>query len=390
MAEHALLSPSSASRWLACTPSARLEATFPDRTSTAAEEGTLAHAFCELALKFKTKAITKVAFKRAEEKLLKHPLYDPEMIALADDYSTYALEIFNGFRAKDKAAKIYIEQRLDMTEYVPYGFGTGDTVIVGAKRLALVDYKHGKGVPVSAVDNSQLKLYGLGAVSAFQMSHDIEEVELHIYQPRIDNISSYTIGAAELAIWADEIVMPKAKLAYEGLGEYRPGEHCRFCSAAGSCRALAEENLKLAAYEFRDPPVLSLTEIADVLDRADGFTKWLNAVQAYSLSQALSGVKIPGYKLVEGRSNRKITDEAKLAIELAANGHAEKEYLVTKLAPITALEKLLGKQDFQTIVGPFTAKAPGAPTLVPTYDKRPEINSAEAAAADFANIETDL
>jgi hypothetical protein len=153
---------------------------------------------------------------------------------------------------------------------------------------------------------------------------------------------------------------------------------------------LAEENLKLAAYEFRDPPVLSLTEIADVLDRADGFTKWLNAVQAYALSQALSGVKIPGYKLVEGRSNRKITDEAKLVIELAANGHAEKEYLVTKLAPITALEKLLGKQDFQTIVGPFTAKAPGAPALVPTYDKRPEINSADAAAADFANIETDL
>lgn len=383
---HALLSPSSAHRWLVCTPSARLEEQFPNESSQAADEGTLAHSFCETTLRYKLKQLTKVKFNRVIETLKAEPLFDPEMIEYAEDYANYVMEEFAALKAIDPASMIFIEQKLDFSEYVREGYGTGDTIMVGARKMVLVDYKHGKGVKVEATNNPQLKLYGIGGYMHFSMSHDIEQVVLHIYQPRIDNIDSFDLTAEELFFWAENYVKDRAAAAWEGVGEYAPGEkQCKFCAAKGVCRALAEQSLEsVRRYDFKNADLLTDQEVSEILDQLEQIQNWIKGVSDHALHQAVTNQKkYPGYKLVEGRSNRSIGQENEAVSLLEKEGIDRKEFIVSKLTTVTNLEKLLGKKRFGELLGPYIVKPPGKPTLVPTFDPRPEWSP---ASADFAHV----
>lgn len=381
---HAILSPSGASRWMACTPSARLEEKFPESTSTYAEEGTLAHAVAELIL------LDEPDFRKKLEKLKNSKLgkqyYSDALYGYADEYADYVRGHVT------KGAMLFVEQKLDLTKYVPEAFGTGDALILKDGVLTLCDLKYGQGVPVYAENNKQLMLYALGALDDFDMLYDIDMVSLHIFQPRIDNISSWEISVEELRAWADKEVVPKAKLAWEGKGEFKAGEHCRFCKLADKgCRALAEHNLEIARHEFfgedpaaTDSELLSLAEIADVLERGEHIHLWLNLLKQYAFDRAMAGEKVPGFKLVEGRSNRKYSDENVVKAELLAAGFNE-EAILTKptLLGITALEKAIKKAAFKDIVEPHLIKDPGKPTLVPESDRRTEVSS---ATLDFKDL----
>lgn len=380
---HAILSPSGASRWMACTPSARLEEKFPESTSTYAEEGTLAHAVAELIL------LDEPDFREKLEKLKNSKLgkqyYSDALYGYADEYADYVRGHVT------KGAMLFVEQKLDLTKYVPEAFGTGDALILKDGVLTLCDLKYGQGVPVYAENNKQLMLYALGALDDFDMLYEIDTVSLHIFQPRIDNISSWEISVEELRAWADKEVVPKAKLAWEGKGDFVPGEHCRFCKVSAQCRALADHHLEIARHEFfgedpaaTDTELLSLAEIADILERGEHIQLWLNLLKQYAFDRAMAGEKVPGFKLVEGRSNRKYSDENVVKAELLAAGFNE-EAIMTKptLLGITALEKAIKKAAFKDIVEPHLEKPPGSPTLVKEDDKRPEWS---AATSDFKDL----
>lgn len=387
MAAHALLSPSSASRWLTCTPSAKLEQQFPDKSGTAAAEGTLAHSLGELIIRFKTKQITRVQYARELAKIQTDKLYSHEMFLHSEDYAVYVLEQFATAQAHTKDALLFIEEKIDLTDYIPEGFGTGDAAVIADGVLDFVDLKYGKGVPVSAVDNKQMMLYGLGMLKKFDFLYDIHTVRMTIYQPRLDSISTFEIAATDLKAWADDELKPKAELAFKGEGEFVPGVNCRFCKAAGTCKANAEFNLELAKHEFKNPALLTDEEVSEILDRADLFTKWLAAVEDNALFEAVTnGKKWPNYKLVEGRSNRVYTDEEKVAETLKGKGLPEEKIYTKKLVGITAMEKELTKPVFNDLLGNLVVKPAGKATLVPVTDKRPELNSVEAAVAEFAEI----
>lgn len=385
MTAHALLSPSGASRWLACTPSARLEATFPDKGSEAADEGTLAHALAELVILGKLKYATKATLKKDSDKIKEHRLYDGAMLEHVEQYAVFVMERFADAGQRSNDPQIFLEQRLDLTDYAPESFGTGDVIIIAEGVLDLIDLKYGKGVPVSAVENKQMLLYALGALKEFDWMYDIETVRMTIYQPRLDNFSTWDISVPDLKAWAENFLKPKALAAFNGDGEYVPGDHCRFCKAKAVCKANADKNLEIVQYEFRQGGLLRDDEVADILNQADTIKQWLSAVEEMALAASVNeGKKWPGWKLVEGRSNRQYSDQQAISDRLIEEGFTEEMIFKPKaLIGITEMEKAIGKKIFAEHLGDLVIKPPGKPTLVPESDKRPEYNSQESAVADF-------
>lgn len=377
---HAILSPSSSERWLTCTPSAQLEAKEPYKTSVYADEGTLAHRLCELIILHKLGRTLEKAFHRDLKEIEAHELYTGEMYDYCDGFAVYVLELFNSI----PGAIIFTEDRVDLSRWVPGGFGTVDIRIIGGRLLHIVDFKYGKGVPVFAEDNSQLKLYALGAYEEMSHLYKIDTVRMHIYQPRIDSITSHEMGAADLLQWANDVLVPGAAKANAGEGEFVPGDHCQFCRIKHKCKALASKNLELAKAAFKEPTLLTEEEIADIVKGEKKFTDWITSVTEYALDQAVNNGKAwPGLKLVEGRSVRKYSDETKVANALRAQSIPDAEIFNTKVKGITDITKLLGKNDFEKIVGEFVIKPAGKPVLVDEADKRPAFSTAERAKDAF-------
>ena len=360
---HAKLSASSSARWLACPPSALLNAKVADTASDFAREGTCAHELAE----FKVNKLLGHNVRDPTENL---DFFDGEMAECTDSYVQYIAEE----TAKYHQPVVMVEQRLDFSSYVPDGFGTGDCIIVADKTLTVIDFKYGKNVLVSAENNSQMMLYALGALELFDILYDITEIKMVIFQPRMQNVSEYTIPVTELTDWAEHTLKPTATLAAEGKGEFQVGEHCRFCKVKATCRKRAEYNLMLAQYDFAMPAELEDTEIEAILEKADKLVSWVNDIKDYALSQALAGKRWIGWKLVEGSSTRKYTDENAVAEAVKANGADPYEH---KVLGLTAMQKLLGKKQFEELLGGLIYKPQGKPTLVPESDKRPEWNSAE-------------
>lgn len=368
MSKHAILSASGSHRWMNCTPSARLELEFENTTSEAAREGTAAHALCEHKLK-------KFLKKRS-----KRPVSDynsDEMEECTDAYAEFVMEQYEEAKKSCKDPVILIEQKLDFSCYVPEGFGTGDCIIISDDKLHIIDFKYGQGILVEAEHNPQMMLYALGALEIYDALYDIKEIYMTIFQPRRENISTWTISIEELKAWAEEELKPKAQMAYEGNGEYLPGEWCTFCKAAVKCRVRAEEKLKLARHEFKLPPLLADAEIEEVLTVLPDLTKWANEITAYATEAAINhGKEWNGFKVVEGRANRKYRDEAKVAE--AAKEHGYTDIYRQSLIPMTEMQKLMGKANFEDILGNLIYKPPGKPTLVPITDKRPAMNVSNA------------
>lgn len=369
---HALLSASSSHRWLNCPPSARLSENYEDKSSDFAAEGTDAHELCEYKLK-------KALGQRAENPTENLIWYNEEMEECASGYSEYVMELIAQAKKNCADPVVLIEQRLDYSKYVTDGFGTGDCVIIADGTLNIVDYKHGKGVEVSALDNPQMKLYALGALEIFDSIYDIENITMTIYQPRIANISTCSIPRDELIDWAEKVLKPTAELAFNGKGEFRCGDWCRFCKARAQCRERANANLELAKYDFAEPLLLSDDEVEEILDKIDRLVSWVNDIKEYALKAALNGKQWKNRKLVEGRSIRKYTDEAMAALAVKNAGYEPYE---KKLLGITEMQKMLGKEQFNKILGDFVKKPKGKPTLVPMSDKRKAINT---AVSDFEN-----
>lgn len=368
MSDHAVLSASGAHRWLNCLPSARLELEFVNNESSAAAEGTAAHALCEHKLK-------KALHMRSKRPV---SVYNSdEMEEHSDAYVEFVMEQLELAKQSCTDPLILIEQRLDFSCYVPQGFGTGDCIIIADKKLHIIDFKYGMGVLVDAVDNPQMKLYALGALEIYDSLYDIEEVSMTIFQPRRENVSTWTIRVEDLKDWAEKELKPKAKKAYDGEGEYLPGEWCTFCRAAVKCRARAEEKLKLAQSEFKLPPLLTDSEIEEVLSKLSDLTKWANEIIAYATDAAVNhGKEWHGFKVVEGRSVRKYKDEDAVAKVAKANGY--KDIFRQSLITLTEMERLMGKSKFEKILGDLIYKPPGKPTLVPLSDKRPAMNVSNA------------
>lgn len=378
MAQHAILSASSASKWMNCPPSARLEEKFENKSSEYAAEGTLAHELGELKLRHALGEISTRKFNSEFKKIEATELFTKDMPDYVDMYVDACMEKVSEAKAKTPDAQFKIEQRLDFSEWVPEGFGTGDFVIIADGTMEICDLKYGKGVPVSAIGNKQMRLYALGALTEFEFLYDIENVKMTINQPRLDSISTDEISVEELLKWAESFVKPVAQLAFKGEGDLLAGDHCTFCRAKATCRARAEKNLELAKYEFRDPFVLDIAEIADILGKADELIKWAQDVQDYALDQALQGEQYPGWKVVEGKSNRKWNDENKVGEILLGQGFLESIIYTKKLTGITKMESAIGKKEVQRLLGEYIIKPPGKPTLAPESDKRAVYNSAEA------------
>ena len=360
--DHALLSASSSHRWLHCNPSARLEREFADRETTAAAEGTAAHALAEHKLKRRLKL-------RSERPV--SPFDTEEMEICTDDYADFVMEQVTKERRRDPDTQVFIEQRLDFSCYVPEGFGTGDCLIVSKGRLHIIDLKYGMGLLVDSEENPQMKLYALAALTQYEEQYQIKKVKLTIFQPRRENVSTWETSVAKLKKWATKDLVPKAQRAFKGEGEYCPGEWCIFCKAAVKCRARAEDKLRLAQSEFKMPPLLTDAEIEDVLAKLPDIKKWADEIQEYALAKALAGKEWAGFKLVEGRSVRKFTDER--AVVKAANAAGYHDIYKQSLISITEMEKLMGKAEFSKVLGALVTKPQGKPTLVPDTDKRQAI-----------------
>lgn len=383
--KHALLSASGADRWLNCTPSARLEEKFQESSSVYADEGTLAHEFANAVLLWFNGEMSNKEAQKELRQLRKHKLYGGiEMENEVEKYVLFVKELFNVSKVENPGTKLLIEQRLDFSHIVENGFGTGDTCIVNDGILDVIDLKYGKGVRVDAEDNSQLKLYGVGALRLYDLIYDIHTVRMTIVQPRLDHVSTAEISVTDLIHWAENIVRPTAQLAYQGQGEKIVGDWCRWCRAKALCTAFADHNMQLAKHDFKDPDLLDDEDILAIFKQQPMLLDWVNAVAKHLLDEALKGKQWTGYKLVEGKSNRKWTNEDKVKEALKKAGFEENKYLVSKLDNLTNIEKLVGKANYQTVLAPVIIKPPGAPTLVPEADPRPAMNGLEQAAIDFA------
>lgn len=363
---HALLSASSAHRWLACPPSMRLCLSYEDVPSTFAQEGTDAHALAQYMLE-------KALGLDSEDPTGTLSYYSEEMKDHAENYAAFVMEELQHVKETCKDPLIFIEQKLDFSEFVPEGYGFVDCLIIADGTLTVIDYKYGLGVKVSAENNPQMFCYALGGLGLFDAIYDIDTVKMIIYQPRRENISEHSISRDELLSWAKDILAPTAQLAFAGEGEFTAGEHCRFCKARATCRKLSEYNMELAKDDFDAPATLSPSEISKILVKADELINWVNDVKEYALKEALKGTKFTGFKLVEGRSNRKYTDEAKVAEKVVAAG---KDPYEKKILGITAMTTLLGKKKFEELLGGLIQKPPGKPTLVTVDDKREELSTA--------------
>ena len=367
MGKHALLSASSSHRWLNCPPSARLCEQYADKASDYAAEGTDAHTLGEYKLK------TALGIK-AKDPTASLTYYSEEMNDCASGYAAYILELVESAKNTCADPVVLIEQRLDFSKYVEGGFGTGDCVIIADGNLHICDYKHGAGILVDAIDNPQLMLYGLGALELFDGIYDIDTVSMTIYQPRRSNVSTHTVFKESLYQWAEEVLKPAAEIAYAGGGEYNSGEWCQFCKAKYECRKRAEQNLELAKLEFKRPPLLEDDEIESILGKIDDLISWASDIRDYALQAAIGGKQWFGWKLVEGKSNRKYVNEDAVAQTVQSAGYDPYEH---KVMGITAMEKALGKTKFIELLGSLIEKPQGKPTLVPEGDKRPAIHTAK-------------
>lgn len=379
--KHALLSPSAAHRWMNCTAAPLLEKDVEDKGSTFAEEGTLAHAYC--AKKLKEFLGLAVDEEKAEIAQLDEQYHSGEMDEYTDTYKTIVLEKFNAARAKTKDAQLLVEVKLDFSHYVPDAFGTSDAIIIADGVMEVIDFKYGKGVKVSAVENPQMMIYALGAWDLFNFEYDIRKVRMTIVQPRIDNLSEFELDAADLINWAVDELQPKANEAYAG-GKQKPGNWCQFCKVKANCKALS--SMCIEAQQANPDPRKISKEVMEntILPLLSTFKTWLTGVEEYSLEQALSGVQYQGFKIVEGRSIRKITSPTAVMELLDKEGFAKEAYIKpTELRSITDLEKLIGKKRFGAICAEYINKPQGKPTLVPESDKRPAFNQ---AADDFKDI----
>ena len=381
--KHALLSASGASRWINCTPSPRLEEGFAESTSEFAEEGTLAHEFGDLGLNLEHKRITYEEFQKQAETLRKSKYYSSEMMTQVAKYIDFVTEQVNIAKQKTSGVVLLIEEKVDLTEFIEAGFGTCDANVVADGTLYVDDLKYGKGIKVDAEENSQLKLYGLGALMKYELAYDIHTVSLNIIQPRLDHVSTWEISAEELVKWGEEVVKPKALMAYAGEGEMCAGDWCRWCKAKARCRKLTEKNTEILKHDFADPQLLSDEELIEVFKQMPVITDWVKGVSTYLLSEALKGKKWPEHKIVEGRSIRKWTDEDKVREVLATTDYKTHEYTSIKTKGIGDITTLVGKANFEKLLGKFIIKPAGKPTLVHETDKRKALGANEQAKEDF-------
>lgn len=382
---HAILAASAAHRWLKCTPSARLEATLPESTSPYAEEGTTAHAIAALKLQKYTEPMSQRAFNSRLKKIQENAsFYSDEMLYHTDTYLEYIKSIAMAYPSLPYIA---VEVRLDLTEYVPEGFGTADCVIIGGNVLHVIDFKYGKGVPVEARENPQMMLYALGALAKYGMLYSINTVKMAIVQPRLDTIAEWEIAAADLRDWG-EMVKPIAVKAFKGEGEFFAGDHCRFCRAKSTCRARTDFYMALEDFGQIKPPLISNQEVGEVLKRAEGLAAWLDDLKQYALAECLKGNEIPGWKAVEGRAVRQWTDMEAAFEALKAAGVNEAVLYERKPITLAATEKLLGKAKFAELVSSFVHTPPGKPALVQASDKRPAITRPDAVS-DFGTQPTE-
>lgn len=389
--DHALLSASSAKKWIHCPPSARLEETFPDEISEAAEEGTLAHSFCELKLRklFIEPGMPDKTYKAELNKLKKDTRYNPEMDRFTDDYVAYIQKIAYGYPA---TPYISVEKKIDYSHVAPEGFGTADCIILCGSDLHVVDFKYGKGVVVSAEENPQMGLYAIGALAAYSLIYPINQIMFHIVQPRVHNFSSWKTTAKDLQGWVDTVVKPKAMLAFKGEGEFCQGTWCDegFCKAAGQCRHRMNENMVVIQKELnpvtgklKSENLISNEEIGKILPLLQLVSPWIKKVEKAALNKLLSDEAVPGWKLVEGRSNRELTDVTKAFKDLIAAGYKKAMLYEQKPLALTEVEKLITKEDYTTILSPYIAKPKGKPTLAPENDKRTVYQKDSTPEEDF-------
>ena len=380
--QHALLSASSAHRWLHCTGSPLLEKEFPDTTSVYAQEGTLAHELCELKLKKYTTVMPKGAYTRAHNKIMKSELWQNEMESTSETYLEYVKGIM---LACEIAPAVLIEKRVDFSRYVPEGFGTADCLILAGDTLHVIDYKHGKGVVVDADHNPQMMLYALGAMDELSLLYRFKSVHMVIVQPRVNNISEFTMSADELIEWGETVVKPKAEAAISGNGTFEAGDWCRFCRAKQQCKTRYESNDSLypELSERHDPRLITLTELGEYLKRGKDMAAWLEDMKEYALSESLAGAEVPGWKAVEGRGSRAFNDTDEAVDTLVKNGIDESVLYERRVLTLAQMEKAVGKKAFGEIVGNLIVKNPGKPILVEESDKRPKITNQPTAADVF-------
>lgn len=380
--QHALLSASSAHRWLHCTGSPLLEKEFPDTTSVYAQEGTLAHELCELKLKKYTTVMPKGAYTRAHNKIMKSELWQNEMEGTSETYLEYVKSIM---LACEIAPAVLIEKRVDFSRYVPEGFGTADCLILAGETLHVIDYKHGKGVVVDADHNPQMMLYALGAMDELSLLYRFKSVHMVIVQPRVNNISEFTMPADELVEWGESVVKPRAEAAISGNGAFEAGDWCRFCRAKQQCKTRYESNDSLypELSARHDPRLITLEELGEYLKRGKDMAAWLEDMREYALSESLAGADVPGWKAVEGRGSRVFTDTDEAVDTLVKNGIDESVLYERRVLTLAQMEKAVGKKAFGELVGDLVVKNPGKPTLVENSDKRPRITNQPTAADVF-------
>ena len=384
MAKHALLSASGAHRWLECTPSAQLELQFPQSTSEYAEEGTAAHELCELTARYWLGEISEAEYENQRDELAKGKYYNAEMQECANDYAKFVAEKTAAARETCEDAFTALEVRVDFSKYVKDGFVTGDCIIVSDNVLEIIDFKYGKGVRVEAAGNPQMKLYALGAYLEYNTLFDIDSVRMTIFQPRLSGVqSSDEITVKELLEWAEKYVKPRAKLAYKGEGEFAPSEEvCKFCRAKAQCKARADKNLKLFD-EAPDVLLLTPEDAGKILEQAGDIQSWLADLESLVSSTLLAGQPVEGWKMVEGRSNRRFADELKVVDAMKAAGYDESLLYERKLITLTQMEKDFGKKAVAETLGELIVKPQGKPTLAPAKDKRPEFRPEEQLLAEF-------
>jgi len=404
--QHAILAPSAAKRWLACTPSARLEAQIPKPDTAYTIEGTIAHAIAENILRELTDndvhscpdyqdvwtAYQKGQFaqeylndlKGWEQKAKEQELDFADIFeTVYEGYCRLVLEDYLEAWNQDKDAVLKIEQRLKLDEFIPEGFGSSDSVLIYNDCLNVKDLKFGKGVKVDSEQNPQMMCYALGALCSLGELYDIKRVKMDILQPRLKHYSSWEISAKELLTWAVKVLKPAAEKAFRGEGEYVAGEHCHFCAAAGRCKAL-KATAEVIVKAGEQPELMTDEELAVALVNLETVKGWIKAVEDTALSHMLAGGKVPGFKIVEGKSLRKIGDQAAAIKALADAGFIESDFMKpAELRTITDLEKLLRKQGFQQLLGPYVIKPQGKATIAPESDPRPAMGD---AASDFDNV----
>lgn len=377
--DHALLSASSAHRWLNCPPSALVAETYPQQDTVFTREGTTAH---EVAESVARGSVSASKLKCGAHEAAGATNVTHEMIECAEGYRDYIQE-----QTRSNEAVTLLEQRVDFSAWVPDGFGTADCLIFQGDTMDVIDYKFGQGVPVEAEDNPQMRLYALGALNDYSIAYDVKTVRMHIYQPRLNSISVAEMPVADLLEWAETVVKPRAELAAKGEGEYKAGGWCKFCPHAGRCRELTSTCTEYVETHSLHAavPILAPFEVAKVLEMEPLITLWLKKVKAQALDTLMDGGEVPGYKVVAGKQgNRKWVDELKVAEALEAAGYNRGEFTETSLLSPAAMDKAFGKKRVAELLTELIDRSPGAPTVVPESDKRPVYDRLAEAREDFA------